>query len=220
MISRLHLTTIVFIVGVAWLGLLVLDGVAVQMQWLRHCSTVVPILLILLAAFDKWLWKLPIVNGSFTHRPVLHGTWMVMLQTEWKDPKTKQIPGPITCFMTVRQTYASLSMRLMTPESSSALIANSVVRSDDGVVRVVGVYMNTPGIALRGKRSEIHYGALLLEVHDLRPTSLEGHYWTDRHTRGSLRFVRRVTTLLTTYDSARLAFSDDSRPSTQEKESA
>lgn len=212
MLTRLHLTTIVLLVGVVWLVLLVIDGVAVELKWLRPCTTVVPILLVLLAGFDKWLWMLPFVNGWFTHRPVLMGTWQVSLQTEWKDPKTKTIPGPIVCYMSVRQTFSSLSMRLMTAESASTLIADSVVRSNDGVFQVVGVYMNTPSIALRGKRSEIHYGALLLSVPGLRPKTFEGHYWTDRLTKGSLKFVRHVAGVLTTYEEAQRTFAKDSSP--------
>ena len=208
MISRLHLTPIVLLIGAAWLVLLIIDGVAVELRWLSHLTTVVPILLVLLGVFDNWLWKAPWLNGWFTNRPVLGGTWEVSLQTEWLDPKTGKPPGSITCYMAVRQTFSSLSMRLMTPESASWLIAHNIVRSNDGIFQVAGVYMNRPNLRLRGERSEIHYGAMLLDVQGQPPTALEGHYWTDRHTRGTMRFTRRKAKSFATYEEARSAFAE------------
>lgn len=206
MISRLHLTPIVLLVGVVWLVLLVINGVAVELRWLGQLTSVVPVLFLLLGIFDNWLWKTPWLNGWFTNRPVLCGTWEVLLQTEWVDPRTGASPGPITCYMAVRQTFSTLSMRLMTPESASWLIAHSIVRSNDGIFRVAGVYMNNPNLPLRGERSEIHYGAILLDVQGQPPTALEGHYWTDRHTRGTMRLTRRKAKVFTNYEDARGAF--------------
>lgn len=206
MISRLHLTPIVFAVGLVWLALLALDGVVVDIQWLRHGATVVPVLLVALGAFDNWLWKARWLNGWFAKRPVLCGTWEVSLQTEWVNPKTGVRPGPITCYMAVRQTFSFLSMRLMTPESVSWLIAHNIVRSNDGIFQVAGVYMNEPDISLRGERSEIHYGALLLDVQGQPPRSLSGHYWTDRETRGTMVFARRMAKVCATFEEAQREF--------------
>jgi hypothetical protein len=94
----------------------------------------------------------------------------------------------------------------MTPESDSWLVANKVVLSDDGVFQVAGVYINKPQLHLRGGRSEIHYGAILLDIHGEPPTELRGHYWTDRQTRGSLRLSERRTEALPTYETASRVF--------------
>lgn len=206
MISRLHLVPIVFIVGVVWLILLVIDGVAVELAWLQRLTAVVPVLLVALGIFDRWLWKHPWINGWFAKRPVLCGTWEVTLQTEWKNPETGEVPGPDLCYMAVRQTFSSLSMRLMTKESSSELVAERIVQAEDGVFRILGVYTNKPRIAVR-HRSEIHFGALLLDVQGDPPISLEGHYWTDRSTRGSMNFTRRKSDVFASYDGAHTAFS-------------
>jgi len=209
-ISRLHITPVVFIVGVVWLGLLAIDGVAVELRWLGGLTSVIPILLVLLAVFDKWLWKWSWLRGWFTDRPLLCGTWQVTLQTEWVDPKTGTTPAPILCYMAVRQSFSALSMRLMTSESPSTLIAHGILRSGDGLYRVAGVYVNEPPVERRGgssdRRSEVHHGAFLLDVHGTPPESLKGHYWTDRLTRGSmhLRGVRRRA--YSTFEEAHAAF--------------
>ena len=100
-------------------------------------------------------------------------------------------------------------MRLMTPESSSSLIADKIIQSDDGVFHVTGVYSNTPKLELRGGQSEIHFGALMLQVINDPPTSLQGHYWTDRNSRGSMVLSQRVDKVYSRYEDAHAAFSSE-----------
>lgn len=213
MISRLHITPIVFVVGMAWLVLLLIHGVAVELRWLGSLTSVVPVLLVLLGVFDNWLWKAHWLSGWFTNRPVLCGTWQGTLQPEWVDPRTGTTPGPITCYMVVRQTFSTLSMRLLTSESSSWLIAHNIVRSNDGLYQVAGVYMNKPQLNQRSenseKRSEIHYGAILLDVQGRPATSMQGHYWTDRPTRGTMHFRTKRDTIFETFEEAHAAFGSE-----------
>lgn len=205
MISRLHLSPIVFLVGILWLGALVLDGVAVEPRWIFPFSIVLSTLLVLLGAFDRWFWRWKLLNGWFANRPVLSGTWEVTLESEWVDQKTGERPEPVACFMAVRQTFSTLSMRLMTPESSSWLLTGDIRATKDEVYQVAGVYMNKPDLRLRGERSEIHYGALLLDVHGQPPEELRGHYWTDRWTRGTLKLAHRKPKVYENYEQARAA---------------
>ncbi len=207
MISRLHLVSIVFLVGVVWSILLLIDGVAVGLAWLPRLNAVPPVLLVALGVFDRWLWKHRWINGWFARRPVLCGTWQVTLQTDWSDPETGESPGADVCYMAVRQTFSALSMRLMTKESSSELVAERIVQAEDGVFRILGVYTNKPRVAVR-HRSEIHFGALLLEVQGHPPKTLEGHYWTDRNTRGSMVFASHKTVVFSNYDDADNAFTE------------
>ena len=101
----------------------------------------------------------------------------------------------IICYMGVAQTLSTLQMHLMTPESESWFIAERITPSRSKVgYRVVGVYTNEPKTYLRGKRSEIHLGGLLLETHGPanRPNTLTGEYWTDRKTKGQMTFTERL----------------------------
>jgi hypothetical protein len=107
--------------------------------------------------------------------------------------------------MAVRQTFSVLSMRLMTKGASSELVAERIVQAEDGVFRIFGVYTNNPRIAVR-HRSEIHFGALLLDVQGEPPNSLEGNYWTDRSARGSLSFTRHNMKVLGSCDAAHKVF--------------
>ena len=111
--------------------------------------------------------------------------------------------------MGVAQTLSTLQMHLMTPESESWFIAERITPSRSKVgYRVAGVYTNEPKTHLRGKRSEIHLGGLLLETHGPanRPNTLTGEYWTDRKTKGQMTFTERLPDVLTRFEDAKMAF--------------
>jgi hypothetical protein len=78
-------------------------------------------------------------------------------------------------------------------------VAYKIERHNDGVYQLYGTYQNTPDIMLRGERSEVHYGALVLEVRGDPPKSLVGHHWTDRGTKGSLELTNRTPQILEGY---------------------
>ena len=192
--------------GLVWLGILLWQDVPVEGWWLRWVPTAVSVVMLLFWPVERWLWKYWPLNGLLWKRPFLGGTWRVTLQTSWKNPETGETPGPITCYMAVRQTLTTLSMRLMTPESRSLLVADRVLEESDGVFQVMAVYRNEPKIELRGERSEIHYGAFRLEIRGTPPSGLRGEYWTDRVTRGTMDFDSRVPKVLDTYEEAAQTF--------------
>jgi hypothetical protein len=164
-------------------------------------------LTLLTLGFDKWAWKYGCFKGWLVKRPRREGTWKVVLQSKWIDPATGNQIAPIACYMVIRQTYSSLTLRLFTPESSSVSISASVLTTEDCVYRVAATYQNDPKIELRNVRSEIHYGALILNVNDDPVTSLNGHYWTDRSTSGTLALSERKPTLASSFESAGALFS-------------
>lgn len=81
---------------------------------------------------------------------------------------------------------------MMTAESQSVTETAGLLRESDGSVLVKGMYLNDPKSSVRG-RSAMHNGGLILRVGGPPATVLEGHYWTDRNTKGEieLRFVGR-----------------------------
>lgn len=190
MIERLHLSTVVLVAAIVWGIVLILDGVTVSITWLRHLSVVTGVLLVLLAAFDLYLWRLPILRSWFVKRPLLDGTWRAEIHSNWKNPETGRTIDAISGFMVARQTFSRLSLRLLTPESQSEILGAEVLRSDDGSYRIIGVYRNEPRLGVRD-RSPIHYGGLVLQVVGTPPVRLAGHYWTDRDTAGEVALSDR-----------------------------
>jgi hypothetical protein len=171
------------------------NGIA---EWLAPVGPSVTIAAVLLWSFSRWLWRLRLLR-DLHGIPVLHGTWHGELASEWIDPNTGQgIPPDPDVFLVIRQDFWRLSARLLTRESRSQSFAISLQHDGDGVYDLVYLYSNTPKAAAR-HRSEMHYGAVVLSA-PVDPTAgLEGHYFTDRNTRGSLRFTAHFDTLVETH---------------------
>ena len=189
MIEKLHLSAIILAAAFIWGVLLLFEGVPISPAWFHPFSRVVGTLMILLTAFDLWIWRWPILRGWLVKRPVLTGTWRAEVRSNWVDPATGQTVTRAG-FMVVQQTFSRLSLSLITEESRSELLGAEISRGGDGTYRVFGVYRNEPRFAVR-HRSEMHYGALELRVAGSRPERIEGHYWTDRDTAGELTLTER-----------------------------
>jgi hypothetical protein len=201
MIRRLHLSVILILAAILWGGLLLLEGVPVTVSWIRPISAVTAILLGLLGAFDLFLWRLRLLQGWFVKKPVLRGTWAATLVSNWVNPQTGEKVAPIPAYVVIRQTFSFLSLRLFTKESRSEVLGAEVIRAQDGAYCIVGVYRNEPRLEVR-HRSPIHHGAIYLHVVGSPVIRLEGHYWTDRDTNGSMELTQRNKKLADDFQTA------------------
>jgi hypothetical protein len=206
MTSRIHVTIYIGIAFVIWGLLLWINGTPLTWDHFKPFSVVVAAMVAIGVAFDKWVWRWPILRGWLVKRPDIRGTWLVALKGDWENPETKEKIHTITCYMVVRQTLSTLSMRLMTQQSSSALITGKIFTEDDGYYRVATIYRNEPKLEIRGVRSEIHYGAFVLDIHGTPPNSLSGNYWTDRKTTGRINLSNRKKQLFSTFEEAAASF--------------
>lgn len=191
MLTRLHIGLILGAAMVIWAVILTIRGVPVTADLLIPYGVAVSALTLLCVGFNRWCWRLGVFKGWLVQRPWLQGTWRVRLQSSWINPDTGDVIKPIDGYMTIHQTFSLLSLRLFTRESASASISASVLCAEDGVFKVVATYQNEPSADLRGVKSEIHFGTLMLMVHGDPPTALSGHYWTDRKTTGTIELSDR-----------------------------
>jgi hypothetical protein len=189
-LTRMHITLILGIITALWFGVLLLQGTEVKAEHLAPFGTVVSALVMLSILTEHWFWRIMWLNKAIFKTPDLRGTWHVEMKSEYVDPETGKQKDPIECYYCVTQSLSKLQMHLMTPESESWLIASSIDPSPKGLgFQISAVYTNRPGIHQRGKKSEIHYGAFIMETHgdsDTQPSRIIGEYWTDRITRGAL----------------------------------
>jgi hypothetical protein len=174
-----------------WAALLGVRGIPVTLDHLWPFTLVVSVQAALAGLVSAHLWRYRPINGWLVSRPDLRGTWKCDLISDGEDPMTRERQPPIACYAGVTQSLFRLNLHLMTPESNSDLLAHAIrpVRDSTGY-EVAGLYRSRPDVHLRNKRSDIHLGALLLETHGparLRPQRLEGEYWTDRKTRGTMK---------------------------------
>lgn len=205
--TKLHISSFIGLTIVAWLVALWIQGTPIlTADFIRPFSIVVSAITIVVTLFNKYAWSWKIFQGWYVNRPDIRGTWKVELSSNWIDSDTNRETTRIIGYAVIRQTLTSLSLRLITKESHSKLIVHSIEREEDGLFRLLAVYRNEPKIELQGKRSEIHYGSMLLNIYGNPPTSLDGHYWTDRVTRGSIKLQERHKKVFDTFEQAKREF--------------
>ena len=148
---------------------------------------------LLLVIWDVIGWRLPGLQ-KLTHRPRIDGLWAVTL----KPTIESHIPdggnrGPISSYLVVSQSYWSVHARLVTEQSSSDSRSFYWSRpAGADVDRLTFLYENTP-LPEHRSRSPRHQGLCSLDVARLTPKEIQGNYFTDRYTQGSmeLRLIDR-----------------------------
>lgn len=179
-------------------GLLWLGGESASAGWIRYASLASLGAVMLEVIYERWLWTF--VKVGSTRVPDLRGTWRGTLKTHWIDPESGQSPPPKTCYLAINQSASTIESRLLTDESRSSSSIATVSRDGSGAV-LRYLYFNNPQIEF-DHRSRAHNGAGVLHV-DSTTESLEGHYWTDRNSRGELLFTQRHRKRAATYSEAR-----------------
>lgn len=186
MVTRLQLTTIVAVTWSLWAGYLLSDGQSLPANWFKPINAVVSCVFLLLLAFEHWIWKWKLLQGWLINRPNISGTWRAII-----EPVGDTESESVNCLMAIKQTYSRLSLRLLTLESKSDTVTAQILMLENGYFQVVGVYRNEPSIQHR-LNSPIHNGSFVLDLVGNPPIELEGHYWTDRLTKGSIRLDNRT----------------------------
>ncbi|MDZ4352724.1 MAG: hypothetical protein U1B81_08905 [Arthrobacter sp.] len=163
-----------------------LAGLQLPSVWSRVVSAIPVVVVGLFAVFDKWVWKWWIIP-KLVQRPILHGTWRGQLNSNWIPSTTEKSEGPYEAFLVVTQTFTTLQISLITEQSKSRSVIADIVKNGSDDFSVFYHYGNTPKVEVRDG-SPIHMGGVSFEVFDVRPSRLEGEYWTSRNSGGSMIF--------------------------------
>jgi len=152
-------------------------------------STAVLVVSIAVAAWDKWLWKIPLFQKIASVPRNLSGTWESQLESFWINPETGRTPEPKTVYVVIRQTSSSISVVLISDESKSKSSLARVTQEDETWV-LHYIYTNVSRLDLR-QRSPIHHGSGVFTAVGDPVKRLDGSYWTDRDSKGRLTLLRR-----------------------------
>lgn len=198
--GRTQVQAAITVAVVVWAVMLALQGVALKAAYLRPYSAAVGVAVLALVAYERWFWRWPALRG-LAHRPDLQGTWAGTLRSSWVNPATAQPVPPIDIYLAITQSFSTVSLRLLTIESSSVSVASSLAPASNGSPAIVwSTYVNTPGLLIQG-RSRTHHGAMRLEAHRA-PDRLTGSYWTDRQTAGEIALDRHIKRVHTSFADA------------------
>lgn len=201
LVARFSLPIILGAAVFVWGVVLYISGIELSWDYIKPYSIAVTLVGVGVASFEKAVWAWRVVS-SLHNVPYLKGTWHVELQSTYKDPVTQERRPPVIGYAAIRQTYSTISIRLMTKDSNSALIASDLVRRSDGTYELAGVYQSDPQVHLRGSESEIHYGAFKLRLVGAPVNRIEGHYWTDRNTGGTIIYSSWVPEIADSFEEA------------------
>ena len=85
------------IAAAIWAALLLAHGTTLSTDFLRPYSLVVAGTVIVLNAFDRYLWRIK-PFARLVHTPDLTGTWRGVLTSSRKDPNSGKAIAPIQVF--------------------------------------------------------------------------------------------------------------------------
>lgn len=210
MFSSIQTWTIIGITAAIWLALSYAGVVTGEPGAIVDVSKVFPGILVGVALYERWGWRLPLLHPHVVGQPIILGTWRGDLESLWEN-EAHQRPPIKTAYLTIRQTLTTVEVRLLSDESASDQMAGAVKRLPNRIWVVSYTYSNTPDIDRR-KGSPPHLGGALLKIYGDPAARLEGEYWTDRDSKGKLTMTAHVPAIAQSFREAQSLF-DDAPPS-------
>ncbi|MEW2427769.1 hypothetical protein AB0877_07135 [Micromonospora sp. NPDC047644] len=208
MASRAERQFIVAVVAAVWLVLAVFTGQQLTPAPLRLYSVAASAVALLAVAYEHYVWRWRLVR-RLTAVPVLAGTWRGKITSSFTDASGNRM-APVAAAIQVAQTASTITITMLTEESLSLSTEARLVRLPDKRWQLTWSYDNTPRTEHRG-HSEPHRGSASAAVGARNDEALVGSYYTDRLTRGEIRFQEWSATRYGTAEAA-LQATDFARP--------
>jgi hypothetical protein len=204
-LSDLQTWTIVGLASIVWLALSTVGMAAGGPTAALVIADVIPVLLLAASVFEGTIWRWGLLHPHLVGTPPIRGTWKGTMTSLWTDPATGASPSPKAVYLAIEQTLTTVSVRLLTNESASDMIAGSVAKVPSHGWVVSYTYLNTPVIERRAL-SPVHYGGALLAILDGIGSTLDGEYWTDRGSKGRLIFPEHRGGIARSFEQAEALF--------------
>ncbi len=194
---KLFLSILLPFSGIVWFAYATLSGFNLQelRDFIRPIPTVISADNLLILFFIKWAWKWRRFQGWLVPFPDLNGTWQGTIQTNWKDA-SGNTPGPISVILTIKQTFVHLSCVMRTAEMEShSYVEGFQIDRERQFRQLCYSYTSRPKTGLRD-RSAPHDGTILFNIVAKSARKLEGEYWTQRQTTGTVKLTFKTKELL------------------------
>ena len=187
-IVKISLWTVVIIFSArCFISYKVLASAVNQAEWASliysifcYAGEAIAITAIIMTAFEKAAWKWKLINKLTGSMPILanHYTGSIVSAYDYKERDAE---------IFVKQSFLGVSIVLKTEESrSTSLIASIINIKEDP--ELIYHYINEPRADLKSG-SPMHYGTAVLKIRN--PEMINGNYYTDRNTKGSMKFSKK-----------------------------
>jgi hypothetical protein len=207
---RTQIAATIGLAAMVWIGSLFLIGEPLSWRMLTPFGATVTVVSTASVLFVHFAWRWPIFRRWLVQRPDLSGTWRCDLTSNYVGNDGK--PVQKTVYVVIRQTLISLSFRLYSERAKSASIADNLAKDGTDLFALAIAYQNIPRLEDRGGESEIHFGSSLLTHIDYDCQRIEGHYWTDRKSKGSLVLLERRREQVSSFEEAQKLFASPADP--------
>jgi hypothetical protein len=204
--NRLQLTGLLAFFAIVYGLMLLAVGIYIEATALQYFSAAAGIVAIGLGAFERWLWKVPLLHPWLVPTPDISGTWEGRLTSSHDGQIGDQFRH---CYLIVRQTFSRVSVGLITEESESRDIAAAIFRDNADGQAIAVTYQSIAQLRYRD-RSPMQRGGMVLHIRGDPPYQLDGEYWTSQRTVGQIEFRRRARQPSSTYREAAARFSAES----------
>jgi hypothetical protein len=138
----------------------------------------------------SWGWKLPLLNKIF-YRPNLNGTWHGVLVSDWKDENGKTV-NPRELFIVIRQSFLKIHFTTFTDNFVGVSYSETFYLSKDrGIKNVAYLFRKDTS---QNNDEILQEGATELRLILADEKKLEGKYWSNRKTNGTIKvkFLRNI----------------------------
>lgn len=164
-------------------------------EWLAPIGPAVTISVIGIWVFDRWAWRWPFVGG-LVKRPDLHGTWKCELRSSYAGRAGEVIES----YLVIDQTYTGICVQMLFDRSRSISMSGDLV--NEGGRCVLYYVFRSEKSALEPDSNPPARGAADLKVSRKPRLALEGDYWMERGTKGTLATVGRSKILFDDFPAA------------------
>jgi hypothetical protein len=149
--------------------------------------------------FAVFIWRWKPLQGWLVPFPDLNGTWKGSISSDWEGDGAAGVEA-IPVILSIRQSFGRMSCVMRTAEMESRSYAESFsIKPEDQVRRLCYSYTSRPKQSLR-HRSTPHDGTALFNIVDASgELRLEGEYWTQRRTTGSVKLAYMSSEVLDSF---------------------
>jgi hypothetical protein len=190
------------VIGLAagvWVVILLLTGGKVDTGWAQLLGYASSIVVLLLLAFDRWIWCWPYVR-RVVGRVSIRGTWRAELRSNYQARQDDVIEA----YLVIRQTYSEVSVVVLTDRATSTS-RGAELGCVNGRWTLAYLYTSTKHADAPDRDTNPHArGAAELTVGSA-PAHLEGDYWTEVGTTGRLKTTGHNPAVFDTFAAAQHA---------------